>query len=169
MAVLFVNEGGEVNDPADSGGHTNLGVTEATLREYCRRHNPTFPRSVSELTHEQAVVIYHAMFWTEIQGDRLPAPLAICLFDHAVHVSPARARGHLQAALRVTVDRVFGPRTRAAARRAGDEGLIAFNERRLAWYEGLARRRPKDKKFLEGWRRRVFRTEIAAIRFEGAA
>ena len=104
MAVLFVNEGGEVNDPADSGGHTNLGVTEATLLEYCRRHNPTFPRSVSDLTRDQAVVIAHAMYWREIQGDLLPAPLAICVFDHAFHVSPARARGHLQKALGVKVD-----------------------------------------------------------------
>jgi len=104
------------------------------------------------------------MYWTPIQGDKLPPALAVVVFDHAVNAGPPKATRLLQAALGASVDGVMGRQTLAAARLAGNEGVLRFCAERMAHYAGLAQRRPANRRFLRGWRIRAFRALRAAAR-----
>lgn len=87
-------EGGEVNDPQDPGGHTNLGVTQATYDSY--RASKGLPKqSVSNITKEEAERIYRENYW-EASGAAEVAQtnpqLAIAMFNTAVNCGPAVAQ-----------------------------------------------------------------------------
>ena len=51
-------EGGYSNHPADRGGPTNMGITQATLSEYLGR--PASVDEVRSLSRAQAVAIYRS-------------------------------------------------------------------------------------------------------------
>jgi lysozyme family protein len=97
-------EGGYVNNPADPGGETNWGIS--------RRSYPDL--DIAHLTWDDAKAIYRRDFWDKIQGDKLPPPLAMIVFDSAVNNGPARAAKWLQRAVGVTEDGIIGPATLAA-------------------------------------------------------
>ena len=48
---LLINEGGYVNNPEDTGGETNLGVTKKTYLNYCEKNNIT-PKDMHDLTKQ---------------------------------------------------------------------------------------------------------------------
>ena len=118
LAIVFRSEGGVSNKEWDDGGLTNLGITQETLNTYRLSYpslSTSFPTDVRKLNHDQAATIYHDMFWCGAQCDRLPAPLAIAVFDYAVNSGPKRAIERLQRALRIKEDGVFGAKTADAA------------------------------------------------------
>src|SRR5262245_15160238 len=59
-------EGGFVNNPADPGGPTNLGVTQTTLSAFLGRHATV--DEVKALTPEKVAPIYRFRFWDHVQG-----------------------------------------------------------------------------------------------------
>ena len=65
---------------------------------------------------EQAGTIYKTRYWAEIQGDKLPEPLAIMLMDSAVNCGISRSVKWLQKALGVQQDGSLGPHTLSAVR-----------------------------------------------------
>jgi lysozyme family protein len=89
-------EGGYSNHPADKGGATRWGVTEAVARAHGYRGEMRFyPR-------EEAVAVYHRLYWLRPGFDRVAeqAPkLAAELFDTGVNMGPEIATGFLQRAL----------------------------------------------------------------------
>jgi lysozyme family protein len=167
IARLGQIEGGYTNDPADSGGETNFGITLATARAF-GYYDPmrTMPREV-------AVHIYRKRYWDALSLDNvaLLAPdLAGELFDSAVNCGPDTAGKWLQRSLNVlnqegalypdvTADGRVGPLTVAALReylgKRGAEGakvlLRALNSLQGAFYIGDAEARPKDERFVYGW------------------
>ena len=48
---LLINEGGYVNNPEDTGGETNLGVTKKTYLNYCEKNNITL-KDMHDLTKQ---------------------------------------------------------------------------------------------------------------------
>lgn len=123
-------------------------------------------------TKVQAAVLFRRHFWDKLACQRLPLPLAVCLYDGAVNMGPARAVRQLQQAMNqvgeaelgtwtpIAEDGLMGPRTRELAQ-ALEEFDLAFRaarqalRRREAFYRELAARRPSMKAFLQGWRNRV--------------
>jgi lysozyme family protein len=153
-------EGGEVNDPRDPGGHTNLGVTAETLRR-ARLLIRGLPESVSELTREQAAAIYAELYWHPIRGDDLPLGVSLLLFDAAVNQGPHAAILFLQRALGVKPDGVFGPATLRAAQLAKLGVLLPeLASRRMHHYMTLD---TLDDTFGLGWSRRLIRMYTAAM------
>jgi lysozyme family protein len=154
-------EGGEVNDKRDPGGHTNRGVTQATLNQ-AREAAPhlNLPASVRDLTHENAADLYRYFYWTPIQGDALPLGVALMLFDSAVNQGAITAVRFLQRALNVRADGVMGSITVGAANRAGKELLTEFAARRMHHYMLLDQ---LDDTFGLGWARRMCRCLTAAL------
>lgn len=73
-------EGGYTNHPADKGGPTNRGITQATLNHAHKcgivRHN-----NVKALTRDEACAIYKANYWLPKNWARYGESADMILFD----------------------------------------------------------------------------------------
>ena len=164
---VIAREGGYSDHPADRGGATRWGITEAVARAHGFRGDMrTLPRA-------EAAAIYRRIYWLRPGFDRIAelAPrLAAELFDTGVNMGPPVASGFLQRALNalnrgasdyhdILVDRLIGPQTLAAlraflARRGapGEEVLLkAVEALQGERYLRLAEQRPANEAFLYGW------------------
>lgn len=163
--IVLGHEGGEVNDAADPGGHTNLGVTQTTLHR-ARLTLPGLPESVTDLSERQALSIYEALYWTPIRGNELPLPLALLAFDCCVNQGELDAKRYLQMALGVTPDGVLGDVTMAAAAKSGRPQILELAARRMHDYMLLDK---LDDRFGLGWSRRLCHVLAEALDAEGMA
>lgn len=157
-------EGGYVDDPSDSGGATNHGITE----EVARRHGYT--GEMRELRAEMAEGIAKREYWNVMRLDEVPWRIAEELFDTGFNAGPVQAIGFLQRSLNglnrqekdypdLLVDGKIGQRTMRALDTflhiRGSDGMTvmlrALNGLQLAFYMSLVERRKKDERFLFGW------------------
>ena len=93
---LIDREGGYVNHPADRGGPTRYGITEAVARAHGYRG------AIRALPVDEAKAIYRRIYWLRPGFDRVAerAPdIAAELFDTGVNMGPAVAATFLQRAL----------------------------------------------------------------------
>lgn len=155
LSFCLAHEGGFVDNPADPGGATNLGITLATLRAW--RGAAVTVADVRALKRDEAAAIYRAYYWEPIQGDALPPALALLVFDAAINSGVTRAKSWLQQACGVRVDYRIGPVTLAAAQRGGRAVCIEFVALRTAYLGAL----PSWRTFGLGWSRR-----LAALPYE---
>lgn len=164
LRFTLAREGGWVHDPDDSGGESNMGITWPTLRRAIASGAVSTPTTVASLTRAQAESVYRRMFWDECRCSEMPAPIARCVMDHAVHAGVGRAVRTLQAVLDAEVDGIVGFRTLAAAQAAEPVstvyGLLGARRTQLA---ELIEKRPKDAKFRDGWRRRLRLLQAEAL------
>ena len=124
-------EGGVSNDPADRGGLTKWGVTQATYDRY-RRAKGLPPQSVVKLTDAEMREIYWIYYWQPVKGDEFAYPLALALFDTAVNMGVGTAVKLLQRAINdllpqskwVAVDGVLGKQTIHAAKSLDPHRLV---------------------------------------------
>ena len=165
--AVIDREGRYVNHPADRGGPTCWGITEAVARAQ------GYGGAMRDLPRTEAAAIYRRIYWLRPAFDRvaLRAPkIAAELFDTGVNMGTAVAAGFLQRALNalnraardypdIAVDREIGPRTLSAldaflrARAAGGETVLlsAMEALQGERYIALAERRPSQEAFLYGW------------------
>jgi lysozyme family protein len=132
-------EGVDSDDPADPGGRTRYGISQAS--------HPGV--DVEHLTREQAREIYLREYWQPIGGDSLSPPVALVLFDTAVNHGLTRALR-----MRNQAD-VLGQNTVRA--------ILAF---RAHLYVDLVLRNPEQIKFLKGWIARLLRLRTRALALE---
>ena len=97
LALILKSEGGYVNNKADPGGMTNLGVTKRTYETYVG--HPVDEETMRGLTPDDVSPLYKKMYWDAVRGDDLPDGLDYCVFDLAVNSGPARAIKFLQGAI----------------------------------------------------------------------
>ena len=93
---LIEREGGYVNHPADRGGPTSFGITEAVARAH------GYGGAMKELPREEAAAIYRRLYWLRPRFDQVAkrAPrVAAELFDTGANMGPAVAATFLQRAL----------------------------------------------------------------------
>ncbi len=173
-------EGGEVNHPADRGGHTKFGIADAAdgkpdgMVDLDRDGQPDLP--VRDLTPAHAAPFYRAHYWLPARCDRvaLISPmLAIALFDGAVHQGPLRAVRQLQQALAVVVDGVVGDKTLSAIaasvqRDGGQALLLALLERRARQLLAIVHGDPRQWAHANGWINRLLRLQSALLTQPGA-
>lgn len=160
-------EGDFSNHPADRGGPTRWGVTEAVARAH------GYAGKMQHFPREQAAVIYKRKYWHRPGFDRIAqrAPhLAAELFDSGINMGVRTASGFLQRALNalnrngrdykdIAADRVIGSETMAALdaflRKRGSQGeqvlLKAVEALQGARYVKIAETRPANEAFLYGW------------------
>lgn len=159
LAGLLRREGGFVNDPADPGGATMLGVTQAVYdADRDRRKLPR--RSVQYIDRDEVERIYEAGYWIPSGGEALLVRgfprTAVGVFDAGVNHGARTARKLLQEALGVTPDAELGPLTFGALAASGDQGAaLGLLERRERFYRDLVVRRPTSGKFLRNWLHRL--------------
>ena len=159
LAELLRQEGGYVDNPADPGGATNLGITLATLSDW--RGRPVTKQEVRDLTKSEAGAIYRARYWNVVRADSLPPGLDLAVFDFAVNSGPARAVKTLQAVVGAAQDGAVGPITLAAiARASGTVKIITeLSDARMRYLRSL----PTWESFGRGWTRRVEEVKAAAV------
>jgi lysozyme family protein len=166
LTPVLANEGGYVNDPHDSGGETNHGITIGTARAN------GYTGSMKAMTRDQALAIYRGKYVIE-PGFGLVAnvsgPIAAELVDTGVNMGPAVAGRFLQRALNLltdaglVVDGNVGPATIAALKafkaKRGAEGekrlLALLNAFQGARYADLAEARAANRTFIYGWLARI--------------
>jgi lysozyme family protein len=138
LAAVLRYEGGYSNHPADPGGATMKGVTQATYDAWRSKHGLSH-QSVRSISQDEVEQIYRRDYWDRIHGDDLPSGLDLCVFDYAVNSGPSRAARALQKVLGVRVDGIIGPETLAAAnahpKSCGElcDARLAFMQRLKTW------------------------------------
>lgn len=160
--ALLELEGVWSNDPADLGGKTKYGITEAEWDRY----RPGVP--VQNITIEDARAYYRTEWWVPLHCDEIPALLAYELFEFSVNAGRAAAVKSLQSAINfleigspLVVDGVFGRITQTAVSvicrtRTGLLALVrALNGEQYIFYKDLTTRRPSMERFAKGWTRRL--------------
>jgi lysozyme family protein len=135
LAAVLRYEGGYSNHPADPGGATMKGVTQATYDAWRSKHGLSH-QSVRSISQDEIEQIYRRDYWDRIHGDTLPSGLDLCVFDFAVNSGPSRAIRALQKVLGVRVDGVIGPQTLAAAN-AHPKSCGELCDTRLSFMRGL--------------------------------
>ena len=162
--TIIDTEGGYVDDPSDSGGETNHGITKRTARRY------GFDGDLRDLTRRQAFSMYKDMYWNSVGGDGLAAispPVAHEVADTAVNIGPTVASKILQRSLNILnnrgklypdilVDGQIGPKTLNALVAYVRDREVPVLMKALNCFQGyyyitLAERREKDEKFVYGW------------------
>ena len=168
IEALLDREGGYVDNPADKGGPTCFGITEAVARAH------GYAGPMRQLPREQAAAIYRRLYWLRPRLDEIAVRswrVAAELFDTGVNMGPAVAITFLQRALTalnrnatdypdLTPDGRVGPATLAAldaflrirGRTSGETVLLrALEALQGERYLRLAERRPANEAFLYGW------------------
>ena len=165
---LIDREGGYVNHPADKGGPTCFGVTEAVARA----HGYTGP--MRYLPRAEAAAIYRRIYWLRPRFDEVAKrspTLAAELFDTGVNMGPSVAATFVQRALTAlnrnggdypdlvpdgriaertlsALDAFFAVRGKTGGETVLMRALEALQGER---YLRLAERRPANEAFLYGW------------------
>jgi lysozyme family protein len=166
--ALIEREGGFVSNPADKGGPTCFGITEAVARAN------GYAGPMRQLPREDAAAIYKRLYWLRPGFDqvakRSPA-IAAELFDTGANMGPAVAATFLQRALTalnrngsdypdLMPDGKIGAGTLGAldaflslrGKSSGETVLMrAIEALQGERYLRLAERRPANEAFLYGW------------------
>ena len=167
IAEVIDKEGGYSNDPNDSGGETNFGITVSVARVNGYLADMSkMPRSVAEQ-------IYEKKYWTDPcfhKVHNVYINVAREMFDTGVNCGTGKAIEFLQMALNalnrqgkdypdIDEDCEIGPITMAALtkyrKKRGADGevvlLKALNCLQGARYIELSRNRQTDENFVYGW------------------
>ena len=165
--AIDTKEKGYVNNPKDSGGETNWGITIGLARAY------GYEGSMKLLSRATAITIYEKEFWKRFYGDEIVSVsfvLAEKLFDVAINLGTNKAVSFLQQSLNVfnrqgsmypdiEVDGIMGPKTlsnvKDLIRIRGSNGALvlyrAINAQQGVHYISLVQQREKDEEFITGW------------------
>lgn len=140
--LILKHEGGYVNNPNDTGGETNFGISKRAYPDL----------DIAALTAFDAQDIYKRDFWDKVKGDKLPAGLDLMVFDFAVNAGVSRASKVLQKIIGAKADGIIGSKTLNLVN-AHDDVLALTTEYyrlRQAYYESI----DSFQHFGLGWTRR---------------
>lgn len=170
--IILKHEGGYVNDPDDSGGETNKGITIGTWKSYAKEDLGVEPTSenLKKITDEQATIIYRKRYWEpkgfcKINDDKV----SLMIYDWTI--TSGGAGKEVQKLLvnefgqHIETDGDIGTATIDAINNVEDQDklLKRIGEIRKQYYTDLAyytdkegKQQPsKNHKFLNGWHNRV--------------
>jgi lysozyme family protein len=159
LAFTLQEEGGFVDNPHDSGGATNHGITQSVYDSFRdRTHMPR--QSVGLITDTETNTIYDEDYWEPSRAQSMHSPLDVAHFDWSVNHGIQGALKTLQAALGVTPDGIWGAQS-ASALAISDpvETAQTYNTLRREWYRNRVAQKPDQAVFLNGWLQRVDRLD----------
>lgn len=170
LALPFILklEGGYSNNPNDSGGATNKGITQDVYNNYLSSiHLPD--ADVRSITMDEVSEIYKQNYWIDGHCDKLPVGVAMIHFDFCVNAGISQAAKILQRVLMINDaavkdDGIIGPITIKAAFDMDQIKLIkSYSDARSAFYHMLVLRKPKNSEFLKSWLNRTNYIEAKAL------
>ncbi len=151
---ILNREGGFVNHPADKGGPTKYGITQATLSGW-RKKRVTL-RDVKDLTIEEASQIYKKLYveapgFLKFHDDTL----AEQLIDAGVNHGTRRAVMLLQKAVGAVGDGIIGPRTvKSVSALQPHVVYLKFMAQRLRYFANILKNDSKQLVLAAGWMNR---------------
>jgi lysozyme family protein len=159
-------EGLWVDNPKDPGGATMKGITIGAFTAW--RHAKGMPtptlNDLRNISDAELQAFYAVGYYNPINGDALPPPAALMVFDFGVNVGPHQSAMMLQDCLGFSSDKVdgwVGIETLAAVR-AYDLGRLIglLTASQITFYD----QEPESEKeeFLNGWTNRTFARQTAA-------
>lgn len=109
-------EGGFVNDPDDLGGATNMGVTMATYKVYCKRKGRPEPAidDLKHLSNDEWIDILKSLYWDKWKADQIKSQSVANILVDWVWASGNYGIKIPQELLGVTADGIVGKNTLAA-------------------------------------------------------
>jgi lysozyme family protein len=147
VAKTLVHEGGYVNNPADRGGPTNFGITQADMPGVDMR----------TITQDQAVAYYQEHYWKPLYSEISNQDIADKLFDVGVLFGVGTAVKILQTSMEseihVVSDGDFGPETLADVNQYGDIGT--YKTALIQHVINIVHNNPSQNVFANGWIHRV--------------
>ena len=123
------------------------------------------------LTKAEAIAIYKARYWDAYDWGGYPAPIDEIMFDITVNSGIGNAAKIAQRACvslgsKLDIDGKWGPLSRSALyEQAWIRGAALAKMllvKRINFYAAIVASRPSQKKFLGGWRNRVYALAKAA-------
>jgi len=173
VGIILGHEGGFVDDPADLGGTTQMGITEEVARSY------GYADDMESLPVGLATDIYYRQYWRPLGLDhigRRDTLLSYLLFDMAVNMGPGTAGRYLQRCLNllndgggryedISVDSAVGPQTIRSFDNYRDRyGSIALttcvNGLRVSHYIRISEVRETNERFFRGWMNRASKVPL---------
>jgi len=173
VGIILGHEGGFVDDPADLGGATKMGITEEVAR------SAGYTDNMESLSHGLATDIYYRQYWKPLGLDyigRRDTLLSYLLFDMAVNMGPGTAGRYFQRCLNllndgggrykdVSVDGAVGPQTIGSFDSYRDRySSIALttcvNGLRVSHYIRISERRETNERFFRGWMNRASKVPL---------
>lgn len=165
LEFLLPHEGGYSNNPADKGGPTNYGITEATARRN------GYMGDMRDLPLETAGAIYAGEYWPGLEQLDNQA-VASKIFDLRVNFGVSGGNKLAQLAANNLVDPPtptdgrWGPDTVATINTADPAAMLdELAAAAAARYQAIADRDPSQETFLRGWMRRAL--DIPALTVGG--
>ena len=167
FAVVSGHEGDFSDNPADPGNWTSgvvgIGSCRGTKFGISAAAYPDI--DIANLTLDEARSLYRRDYWDRINGDLLPAPIALLVFDAAINSGAARAISWLQGIVHVQRDGIIGQNTLVAINQAANtpKGITSlcseFLTQRLMFMTSLA----TWKTFGPGWTQRLFKLSFETL------
>lgn len=167
IPTILRHEGRYSNNPADSGGATNFGVSlrylkqaglleELELEEGDPTHNDML--AIQNMTKDEACEIYLKKWWTPYGYSAFNAQvIGTKVFDTAVNLGAGRAHKMLQFILHLTEDGVLGPKSYNEANAFPAAALlISYQNSQAQFYRNLVAANPARQQFLNGWLARAY-------------
>lgn len=157
-------EGGYTNRKEDR--ETNYGITEPFLEEYRDALPGGKSKPVSELTKEEAKLLYKAQWDKYNLGHIRDKDLALVLNDYMINSYAKNVAKRVQkilnsAGAHLNIDGIFGEKTLNAINSTGKEWLVEqILIDRLGRYQFTLDREPQKKIYIRGWIKRL--NELAA-------
>lgn len=152
-------EGGFVDDPDDLGGATNMGVTIATYKVYCKRKGRPEPTvdDLKHLSNDEWIDILKSLYWDKWKADQIKNQSVANILVDWVWASGSYGIKIPQELLGVTADGIVGKNTLAAVNNypSQHELFDKIRQARLDYIDRICESRPKNKKYRGGWYNRI--------------
>ena len=158
-------EGGYVNDPADSGGPTNKGVTLNTFRSVYGRAKTV--NDLKHMTDNEWRHIFKSLYWDKCKADDIAdQSIANMLVDFAWHSGVTTAVKKLQKIVGVTSDGICGVQTIGAINsRYAPETFNLLKAARMRYLQGIVKNKHSQARFMYGWTKRVNAIEYGKLTY----
>lgn len=153
-------EGAFVNDPADRGGATNMGVTIRTWRQvgYDKDGDGDIDvQDLRRLTQDDVVNrVLKPHYWDRWMADRITDQSIANICVDWVWASGRHGITKVQHLLGVKVDGIVGPKTLTAINGASPATLFGrIHQARRQFLIDLVTNNPSQQRFFKGWMRRL--------------
>ena len=143
--------------PDDQGGPTVCGVTLGTYKDYKKRKGENVPTS-EDLVQIGAVEwldLFKIMFWDKCYGDKILSQAVADFIVDWTWTSGVYAIKRVQKVVGAYQDGIIGPKTLSAVNAFAVDDWKTFLNRlrdeRIDYYKAIVKRKPSQKKFLNGW------------------